>query len=79
MQDDVRVRMPDVKFFELYMLGLETVCRDTVNDAIKSRRLEVDERWLKAVAESIEAQLLHHSFNRDKSQHLFIHTGYKKA
>src|SRR5438093_314643 len=58
-QDELRARMPKVKSFNLYMSGVETVCRDAVAAAAKRQTGNIDEKWAKAVAKNIEAQLLH--------------------
>jgi hypothetical protein len=58
IKDDVRARIPDQKSFELYMLGMETVCRDTVTAAMKIPGTTLDERWAAAVCANIENLLL---------------------
>ena len=78
IQDKVRTKMPDVQSFELYMLGAETICRDIVTDAVKTQGTELDERWARAVAESVEAELLHLKFKGTKSQSPSIFTGQNK-
>lgn len=58
IQDKVGARMPDQKSFELYMLGMEAVCRDVVTRAMKIPDAELDARWAAAIQSNIEAQLL---------------------
>ena len=77
-QDELRMRMPDVKSFELYMSNVEAICCDAVAAAVKSQRAKVDEKWAKAVARSIEEQLLHSPVKPTKSSHLSIFTESKK-
>jgi hypothetical protein len=78
IQDDVRAKMPDVTGFELYMLGVETICRSVVKAAVKTAGTEVDEAWARAVAASIETQFLHVPLNRKESQQSSILSGHKK-
>jgi hypothetical protein len=40
IQDDLRADMADAKTFELYMLGLETICRDAVKSALNAIETE---------------------------------------
>ena len=62
IQDEIRVKMPDVRSFELYMLSLEAICRDTVKAAMKSVSLkEPGELWAREVLQHVEEQLLHAS------------------
>jgi hypothetical protein len=57
IQDEVRADMPDAKTFELYMLGLETICRDAVKAALNTKETEVDKPWTRALARKVEMQL----------------------
>jgi hypothetical protein len=57
IQDEVRADMPDAKTFELYMLGLETICRDAVKAALNTEETEVDKPWTRALARKVEMQL----------------------
>ena len=59
VQDKVRAKMPDIRSFELYMLGLESVCRDSVRTAIQNVHGEPGPLWAREVASHIEEQLLH--------------------
>ena len=77
-QDELRARMPDVKSFELYLSTVESICCDAVTTAVKSQGANIDEEWAKAVASSVEAQLLHSPVNPTKSPHHSILTGSKK-
>jgi hypothetical protein len=58
IQDDVHARIADLKSFEIYMLGIEAVCRDTVTAAMKIPDGELDETWAASVCDNIDAQLL---------------------
>ena len=58
IRDDVRARMPDQRSFELYMVGIEAVCRDFVTAAMKIPAAALDQRWAAAVCANIETQLL---------------------
>ena len=77
IQDELRMRMPDPKSFELYMWTVKAICRDTVIAAVKSQKSKVDESWARAVARGIEAQLRDSSVN-PRTAHLSILTGPKK-
>ena len=77
IEDEVRVKMTDVTTFELYMLGVETICQTVVKGAVKNERTVVDERWVKAVAMNIEAQLLNIPLNRRQSRQSML-SGHKK-
>ena len=57
-QDDLRTKMPDIETFELYMLGMEAVCRDAVKAAVEAEPAKVDEAWASSVIRNVEAQLL---------------------
>jgi hypothetical protein len=59
IQDEVFARMQDLRSFEIYMLGIEAVCRDTVTAAMKIPDGGLDETWAAAVCKNIEALLLH--------------------
>jgi len=56
--DDLRVRIPDQKSFELYMLEMESVCHDIVAAAMKIPDTRLDERWAAAVCANVETRLL---------------------
>ena len=58
IEDKVRVIMPDQKFFELYMLGTEAVCRDIVTATLNVPGARLDQQWAAAVCTNIEKQLL---------------------
>jgi hypothetical protein len=59
IQDEVRGRMPDIRSFEIYMLGLENICRDAVRTAVElSTSKKPDDDWVRAVAEHVERQLV---------------------
>ena len=57
-QDDVHARIGDLKSFEIYMLGIEAVCRDAVTAAMKIPDGGLDEAWAASVCGNIEAQFL---------------------
>ena len=57
IQDELRANMPDAKTFELYMLGLETICRDAVKAALNGNETKVDRRWATALARNVELEL----------------------
>src|SRR5262249_211860 len=78
VHDALRAEMPDVKSLELYMLALEGVCRNVVEDAVKTQRANVDHKWAKAVAKSIEAEIFQLPAKKTKSHHHSIVTGQKK-
>ena len=63
IQDDVRMKAPDLKSFELYMLWIETACREIVSSAMSIPDGCFDEKWAAAVCADIERRLLdsHHS------------------
>lgn len=69
IQDKMRMDMPDIKRFELYMLGVETICRDAVKSAAKTEATEVDERWASSVIRKAEAQLLLCPISREELHH----------
>jgi hypothetical protein len=58
IQDTVAARMTNLRAFEIYMLGIEAVCRDIVARALKSWRGEPDELWAAGVRRNIEQQLI---------------------
>ena len=79
IQDEVRTKMPDVASFELYMLGVETICQGVVKTAVESEeKTEVDEAWAKAVAMAIDAQLLHIPLNPNQRQESTHVSGHKE-
>ena len=57
IQDKVREKMEDARSFELYMLGVEAICRETVECALKKSGPKVDRAWASAVARNIELYL----------------------
>jgi hypothetical protein len=62
IQDKVRENMTDARSFELYMLGVEEICRESVDCAIKtSGAARVDRDWAAAVMRHIERQLMESS------------------
>jgi hypothetical protein len=58
IQDEIRAKTPDVRGFELYMLGLEAICRNAVKVAVQAESSAPRETWAAAVARRIEDQLL---------------------
>ena len=59
IQDNVRETMTNARSLELYMLGVEEVCRESVECALKtSPAARVDREWAIAVIRHIETQLL---------------------
>jgi len=59
IQDDVREHMSDARSFELYMLGVEEVCRESVDCALKNcPSARIDRSWAAVVTRHIELQLL---------------------
>ena len=52
------MRMPDAESLELYMNGVEMVCRDMVKVAFEAERSQLDERWATAVTQNLEVQFL---------------------
>ena len=59
IQEATAAHLPDLKSLEVYMLGIETVCRDVVTRAMKIPERELDAEWAAIVCRNIEAQLLH--------------------
>jgi len=60
IQDEVRLKMTDIRSFEVYMLGLEAVCRDMVKAAIESSdRSNLSKHWIHAVVNHIHGHLIH--------------------
>ncbi len=57
IQDEVRENAPDAKTFELYMLGLETICRDAVKAALSTEAAPMDKKWAQVLAKNVELQL----------------------
>jgi hypothetical protein len=58
IQDKVRQEVPDARSFELYMLGVESVCREAVESAVHKIGSVANREWATAVAKHIERQLL---------------------
>ena len=58
IQDEVRANTPDLKSFEIYMLWVETECRQIVVDATPDCDGSLDEKWAAAVCGNIERRLL---------------------
>lgn len=58
IQGDVRESLKDLKSFEIYMLGIEAICREIVEDAMKIADGNLDEQWAGVVCKKIEARLL---------------------
>jgi hypothetical protein len=77
IQEDLRRRIPNVKAFQLYLLSVETICRDTIKDAVKVPAAEIDEAWAKVVLKNVERQL-HPPVIPTKSHDLSIPTGLRK-
>ena len=59
ISEDAASRMPDQQSYELYMHGIERVCRDVVVRAMRLLQDELDERWVAAIVGAIEAELFH--------------------
>ncbi len=59
IQDEVREKLRDLKSYEIYMLWIETVCRDFVKDAMTLCEGNLDEACANAICANIEARLLH--------------------
>jgi hypothetical protein len=59
IQDAVAAKMPDQQSVELYMFGMEAMCRDVVARAMKIPDGELDQQWAAAICSNIEGQLLH--------------------
>jgi hypothetical protein len=78
IQDDLRRRVADVKSFQLYLLSVETICRDVVKDAVNLPTENIDEAWAKAVLRNIESQLLLRPVIPPESPNLSIPTGFRK-
>jgi len=57
ISEDVASRMPDQQSYELYMFGIEAMCREVVARAIELTDGELEERWAAAIVSAIEAQL----------------------
>jgi len=73
IEDEVREKASDISAFELYMLGVETICRDAVRAAINANKSEVDELWANNIARSVEARLY---FKRTKPQPSSLLSGH---
>jgi hypothetical protein len=56
MQDDIRNRLPNVTAFRVYLMNLETICRDIVIDVTRGQAGDPDEQWIMAVIRKVEAQ-----------------------
>jgi hypothetical protein len=78
IQDKLRAEMPDVKRFELFMLAVEGICRNVVEAAIQTQRASLDEKWAKAVAKTIEAEILQLREKKTKPHQHPIISGHKK-
>ena len=57
--EDVTARMPDQQSYELYMFGVEAMCRDVVAHAVELADGEVNGRWGAEIVSAIEAELFH--------------------
>jgi hypothetical protein len=57
MDDDLALWIPELSDFELYMVGVETICRAAVKVAVDTEGSEVDGRWARAVAKNVEAEM----------------------
>jgi hypothetical protein len=78
IRDDLRVRIQDVKSFELYLLNVETICRDIVKEAVKIPGTQLDESWAKSVIRRIENQLLQPPVIPTKTEDLSVPTSFRK-
>jgi len=78
IQDDLRRRIANVKSFQLYLLSVETICRDAVKKAVKVAPAEVDEAWVRTVIRSLESQMLHQPVTLTKSPDVSIPTAFRK-
>jgi hypothetical protein len=77
IQDDLRTRVSNVKSFQLYLLKVETICRDIVKEAVKVPGVITDESWTTEVIRNVERQL-HPPFIPTKSRNLLMGTGLRK-
>jgi hypothetical protein len=59
IQDDVAAKMRDQQAVELYMFGMEAMCRDVVARAMTIPDGDLDKQWAAAICLNIEGQLLH--------------------
>ena len=78
IRDDLRMRISDVRCFELYLQNVEAMCRDIVNNAVKVPTTEIDEAWASAVMASIVRQLHHPPSVPAKSQDLSVPSGFRR-
>ena len=69
IEDEVRTKMADTTGFELYMIGVETICRKVVKAAVKGNSNGADGHWARTVATAIEGQLLLSSFTGSMPAH----------
>jgi len=61
IRDDIAAKMADQQSVELYMFGMEAMCRDIVAHAMKIPDGGLDKQWAAAICSNIEGQLLHWS------------------
>jgi hypothetical protein len=61
IQETVSFGMPDPKSLELYMLGIEAICRDVVTHAVKLADAQLNEAWAGLIRVTIEKRLLSRS------------------
>jgi hypothetical protein len=78
IREDLRTRISNVKSFQLYLLNVETICRDIVKEAVKIPAAEIDVYWAKAVIRSIESQLCQPPVIPTKTKDLSIPTSFRK-
>lgn len=58
VQNDAGSKIPDLKSFELYMMGIEATGRGIVMRAMQIPEGKLDAQWAAAVCSNIETQLL---------------------
>jgi hypothetical protein len=78
IRDDLRTRIPNVKSFQLYLMNVETICRDTVKAAVKTSAADIDSGWAKSTIKTIEKQLLQPPVIPMKTQALSVPTSLRK-
>jgi hypothetical protein len=77
IQDDLRTSVSNVTSFQLYLLKVETICRDIVEEAVKVPGVITDESWTREVIRNVERQL-HPPFIPTKSRNPLMGTGLRK-
>jgi len=58
IQDEIRAKVSDIEGYELYMVAVETACRDAVKRALENQTTEINEHWVDVVTKGIQAELL---------------------